>query len=755
VTIDFCQCDVSKNWDVVKAIDHIRGEIAGIVHCAGVLDDALLASQEWREQENVLDPKIRGAFNLHHQSQGCELDFFVVFSSVASFFGAVGQTAYAAANGFLDGLMTLRRGQGLPGLAIAWPAWAGTGMANRNDRAGLLYWESRGVASIDRVLGAHLFGLFTNSTLSHIVVAPRRQEANAQSAIRAKKEGATIVQSSIVEAIMQTGKSERLALLEVVIAEQLVIIFGDDAKQFAFSDSSFREIGLDSFQLIELRSKLSEQGLAVSTEVMLSNASTMEIAKQLLEQLSRSEQPAHVGSAPSTFREKLLATQKMDRLAMIELLIAEQVQRLSSNAAVNFQLSELSFRDVGLDSFQLIELRSNLSMEGVDISTETLLSDKATRAIAEQVLVNISTPKASLTDIPVVGGALRDASDSERIGVPDHNYKVVRDGASASALDGAGGLEGAWDAEYELEAVIPLMSAFINGGWTQERYRTGLIDMETSSIVANVSAEKYAMPADGVYHLPLFQAFLWVELLGDLYVQASGRFEGQAGAHLRRFKLELGERITRPTDITPQLYVRGGDKTIEADFRITGDGAWKGTATFDVADKGDAVFRLLPGTDRQQLDSELAQACLDHYWSRLKHDDFAASMFKFRRGRVQTVARWDHGGSPVSPYTLVRWGSQLALVYAHWRLGLARKPRNESYVVKIDMSISPRTLDATDLVLSFEPQKEIIDNEICYLTGVFRAGDFATMSIQLSVPMKDVGVDSGVENRVQASALTT
>jgi myxalamid-type polyketide synthase MxaB len=53
----------------------------------------------------------------------------VAFSSMASLVGNPGQSNYAAANGFLDGLMQARRRAGLPGLSINWGPWAEVGMA--------------------------------------------------------------------------------------------------------------------------------------------------------------------------------------------------------------------------------------------------------------------------------------------------------------------------------------------------------------------------------------------------------------------------------------------------------------------------------------------------------------------------------------------------------------------------------------------------------------------------------------------------
>ena len=54
---------------------------------------------------------------------------FVLFSSISSLLGSFGQTNYAAANGFMDGLARMRVRMGRPALSVRWGAWGGVGMA--------------------------------------------------------------------------------------------------------------------------------------------------------------------------------------------------------------------------------------------------------------------------------------------------------------------------------------------------------------------------------------------------------------------------------------------------------------------------------------------------------------------------------------------------------------------------------------------------------------------------------------------------
>ena len=94
VRITLGHVDVSDG----DAVDELMQTIAaspvplrGVVHAAGVVEDAPLARFNPDALRRVFAPKVRGAWNLHTATANVPLDFFVCFSSAASLIGSAGR----------------------------------------------------------------------------------------------------------------------------------------------------------------------------------------------------------------------------------------------------------------------------------------------------------------------------------------------------------------------------------------------------------------------------------------------------------------------------------------------------------------------------------------------------------------------------------------------------------------------------------------------------------------------------------------
>jgi acyl transferase domain-containing protein/aryl carrier-like protein len=147
-SIELARIDVAALPEVEQLLARCAATglpLRGIVHAAGELDDGILIEQTPARLQRAFAAKAHGAWNLHRASAGVALDFFALFSSTASVLGAAGQSNYAAASAFLDGLAQLRRQDGLPAVSLRWGPWADIGRAATQVADA---WRSHGVAAI-------------------------------------------------------------------------------------------------------------------------------------------------------------------------------------------------------------------------------------------------------------------------------------------------------------------------------------------------------------------------------------------------------------------------------------------------------------------------------------------------------------------------------------------------------------------------------------------------------------------------------
>ena len=128
--VSFVSTDVTDQAKLKAALSAVRqtfGEINGVIHAAGILDDAPLSVKPLSEALAIMAPKVLGGENLDHLLPEGTLDFFAMISSTSVEVGPAGQVAYVAANAVLEALAGSRS----DGISIAWGVWRDTGMAAR------------------------------------------------------------------------------------------------------------------------------------------------------------------------------------------------------------------------------------------------------------------------------------------------------------------------------------------------------------------------------------------------------------------------------------------------------------------------------------------------------------------------------------------------------------------------------------------------------------------------------------------------
>lgn len=130
--------DITETAERAVALAESRGHrLRGVVHAAGVLDDALLEDLDDDRIQRVWHPKVLGAQRLRAALGEGSLDWWVSYSSLASVIGAPGQAAHAAANAWLDAFGTQLRGEGIRAITVNWGRWSEIGSVTGKQVAGL------------------------------------------------------------------------------------------------------------------------------------------------------------------------------------------------------------------------------------------------------------------------------------------------------------------------------------------------------------------------------------------------------------------------------------------------------------------------------------------------------------------------------------------------------------------------------------------------------------------------------------------
>ncbi len=254
-------CDVSRLGELGTLFSDIQSSsppIGGIFHIAGVLDDGLIVHQTPERFDTVLAPKIEGGWNLHKVSENLNLDFFVLFSSASSFHGTVGQSNYAAANAFLDGLARYRRSKELPALSINWGGWAGTGMASRtipgdND----LLDSGTALEVLDELL---------NCDEAQIAVVPERNPGS-EGRLAGVSDGLIISR----DVLRSMPVDEQVECIGRYLQQTTARVIESEPETLDLS-RSWKSFGIDSLMGVELKNRI-ERDLEVAVAVSLFQSS--------------------------------------------------------------------------------------------------------------------------------------------------------------------------------------------------------------------------------------------------------------------------------------------------------------------------------------------------------------------------------------------------------------------------------------------------------------------------------------------------
>lgn len=276
----------------LEEIELSMPELKGVIHAAGLIEARTLTDLNQIEFLRILNPKVKGAWNLHLLTQYKDLDCFIMFSSASTLIGLSGQGSYVAANAFLDTLAHSRRRMGLPGMSINWGVMKDVGMV-ANEAELEKYARAEGFEPVSMYEAMEVFNSIYDSEHTQIGIVKIHAEsmANYYSALGKtryfnglleKENKALPKESNFLEslALLQSSEERRDALEQLVTRHVAKIIKSSTTR--IKPAMTFKSLGIDSLMAIQLRNLLEKSlNLKLSVAMFWAHPSINEYASFL------------------------------------------------------------------------------------------------------------------------------------------------------------------------------------------------------------------------------------------------------------------------------------------------------------------------------------------------------------------------------------------------------------------------------------------------------------------------------------------
>ncbi|MGD6960813.1 SDR family NAD(P)-dependent oxidoreductase [Fictibacillus phosphorivorans] len=352
--IIYRRVDMSDREEVFKLIEEIKenfGEVNGVIHSSGVIQDSLFLQKTKNQMENVLAAKVTGTVNLDEATKNENIDFFVVFSSLSAILGNLGQSDYSFANSFMDQYVLKRdqlrkMGERIgKSLSINWPYWENGGMSIGQAMLTRLK-ENFGVVPLKNKEGIKIFEDALQTDENQICVfAGIGKNTAERMGLPLKREQISGFETSaeISDPIRNGGLEKEVEAQLIKVCASILNVSQEEIEE----ETDLSEYGMDSIMMMTMLNQLEKSfGHNIPPEI---------IAEQkTIKQLSAYFVQNHIAISEQTVLK--------DKELSIQSIVEDILQLCSDLLLINKEEIGLedNLSDYGVDSVMMISMLNRL-----------------------------------------------------------------------------------------------------------------------------------------------------------------------------------------------------------------------------------------------------------------------------------------------------------------------------------------------------------------------------------------------------------
>ncbi|MGC7097410.1 SDR family NAD(P)-dependent oxidoreductase [Amycolatopsis lurida] len=355
VSVSVVACDVTDRAAVAELLASVPAErpLTAVVHAAASLDGGPIAEMTPAEFGDILAAKVLGAAHLDELLDHDSVETVLLFGSISATWGVGNQSAYAAANAYLDALARERHDRGGHTISVAWGPWE-AGMLSHDEemadslrRGGLpLLPVDSGLATLDRILAedepcpvvarvdwARFHPRFTSLRPSPLLadLPEVRALSTAESPLPATRG------TALIEKLTALPEEDREPAVLDLICSHVAAVLGYDSAEQVDRKRAFKEVGFDSLIAVQLRNRLNAAtGLRLPVTLVFDYPNPMILASFLRSEVAASvPSPADAALAEFDRLEASLSSIPAEDTEVRDVLVSrarELLSRLSGPA---------------------------------------------------------------------------------------------------------------------------------------------------------------------------------------------------------------------------------------------------------------------------------------------------------------------------------------------------------------------------------------------------------------------------------------